>query len=167
MLSLWLLPLGFLLLAKNKSRRPPKALSSESGIVFTCNKIEIVNKAKANSYIDSLILQFRKAKNVKLVDDLDTLDVFQFVVSNLNKLCYNRLENKTFSDRQKMASMLLFTVVFNRMSFLVKNKDEFFEHFYDYERDEIWYYLDFTEEDYESTFLQVLEDFNKNYSYPK
>lgn len=166
MLSLWLLPLGFLLLTQNKSRKSPKAISAASGLKFSCERIEVVNKTQVNVYIDDLIHRFRRAKKVSRVEDLNILDVFQFIVSNLNKLCYSRLENRTFSERQKMVCMLLFTLVFNRMASLSKDANKFFENFEDYEQEEIWHYLDFTEEDYSQIFPKVLEDFNKNYSYP-
>jgi len=166
MLSLWLLPLGFLILTQKKSRRTPKAIAAATGLKFSCERIEVVNKTQVSVYIDDLINRFRKAKKISRVEDLNILDVFQFVVSNLNKICYSRLENRTFSERTKMVAMLLFTLVFNRMATLSKDQNKFFENFEDYEQEEIWHYLDFTEEDYSITFPKVLEDFNKNYSYP-
>ncbi|MCB0486663.1 MAG: hypothetical protein KDC47_10745, partial [Flavobacteriaceae bacterium] len=64
MLSLWLLPLGFLLLTQNKSRKSPKAISAASGLKFSCERIEVVNKTQADAYIDDLINRFRKVEKV-------------------------------------------------------------------------------------------------------
>lgn len=156
---LLLLPLGFLVLGRTKRKSVRKTTFKTSGLKFSCNRIELVNKHKFKFYIKTIIQKYKNSENIRYIEDIEPLDLFRFVLKNLDRSCYKSLENKTFyPERQKFVCMILFTLIIDMLASLSLNKELFLKDYYEYEIEDIYYYLDFDDEDIEK-FNYILEEF--------
>lgn len=163
MLPLWLLPLGFFALSRGRTIKYKKPVNSNTGLIFSCSKIEILNKQSAYKTIDFLIESFKR--NIRISNaDLKTIDLFDYILSKLDICCYKKMKNKTLSQKEKIIVSLLFIIIFNRLTYFV-DEDRLVNNFKTKDYTIFVYLLDLTEEDQD--IIDIVNDqFSVNYSYP-
>lgn len=163
MLPLWLLPLGFFALSRGRTVKYKKPVNSNTGLIFSCSKIEILNKQAAYKTIDFLIESFKKNKKISNLEQ-KTIDIFDFILKSLDKCCYKKMKNGTLSQKEKVIVSLLFIMIFNRLSYFV-NKNRLIYEFETKDYTILMYLLNLTEDD--EDIIDIANDqFNVNYSYP-
>lgn len=163
MLPLWLLPLGFFALSRGRTIKYKKPVSTNTGLIFSCSKIEILNTQSAYKTIDYLIEMFKRNKKVFNLE-LKIIDVFEFILNKLDSCCYKKMKNRNLSQREKLIVSLLFIIVFNRLSYFV-NEEVLISNFQNRDFTIFVYIMDLTEEDLD-TLDMINDQFNVNYSYP-
>lgn len=167
MLSLWLLPLGYFVLSRGKTKKYSTPVTSRTGLILTCSKIEIVNRETAFNLIDSRIIEYCK-KNKVYLENASVIEVFNFVFSKVNLRFYNKFRTKKLSQKEKIILGILFTVIFNRILSLLNNSEierKFIFKFENREEMIIHYLIGLSNSDLED--LEVIENrFRVTYSYP-
>lgn len=163
MLPLWLLPLGFFALSRGRTVKYKKPVNSNTGLIFSCSKIEILNKQTAYKSIDLLIESFRRNKKISNLEQ-KTIEIFDFILKSLDKCCYKKMKNGTLSQKEKVIVSLLFIIIFNRL-FNFVNQNRLLYEFETKDHTILIYLLDLTEDD--EDIIDIANDqFNINYSYP-
>ncbi len=166
MLSLWLLPLGYFVLSRGKTKKYSTPVTTRTGLILTCTKIEIINREVAFNSIDSRIIEYCE-KNKVYLENASVIEVFNFIFSKVNLRFCNKFRTKKLSQKEKMILGLFFIVVFNRMLSLLNRslKENFISKFENSEELIIQYLIGLSEYDLEN--LDVIENkFRMEYSYP-
>lgn len=166
MLSLWLLPLGYFVLSRGKTKKYRTPVTTRTGLIFNHHRIEIINREVAFNLIDTRILEYCE-KNRIYLENVSVIEVFKFVLCKLNLKFYNRLKSQKLNQREKMILGLLLILIFNRMlSMLSSEKQEIFLIKFENREEAIIHYLiGLNEVDLED--LNLIESkFRIEYSYP-
>ena len=166
MLSLWLLPLGYFVLSRGKTKKYSTPVTTRTGLILTCTKIEIINREVAFNLIDSRIIEYCE-KNKVYLENASVIEVFNFVFCKTNLRFYNKFRTKKLSQKEKIILGLFFIVVFNRILSLLNRslKENFISKFENSEKLIIQYLIGLSEYDLEN--LDVIENrFRMEYSYP-
>ncbi len=167
MLSLWLLPLGFFVLSRGKTKKYSSPVSSRTGLILTCTRIEIINKEVAFNLLDTRILEYCE-KNKFRLENSNSIEVFNYVLNRINPKLFTKLKTRKLSQKEKIILGLLFIVVFNRILSLLNNaktEQRFISRFENREEMIIHYLIGLSNSDLED--LEVIENrFRVTYSYP-
>lgn len=159
MLPLWLLPLGFFALSRGRTIKYKKPVNTNTGLIFSCSKIEVLNEQAAYKTIDFLIESFRITNK-----ELKTINVFEYILNKLDSCCYKKMKNKKLSQKEKIIVSLLFIMIFNRLFYFV-NSERLINDFENKDHAVIMYILDLSENEHD--IIDMANDrFNINYSYP-
>ncbi len=166
MLFPWLLPLGFFVLSRGKTKKYRTPVTNRTGLIFNHHRIEIINREVAFNLIDSRILEYCQ-KNRIYLENISIIEVFKYILCKLNLKFYNRLKSQKLIQREKMILGLLLVIVINRiLSMLSSEKQEIFlTKFENREEVIIHYLIGLNEVDLED--LNLIESkFRIEYSYP-
>lgn len=166
MLSLWLLPLGYFVLSRGKTKKYSSPVTSRTGLIINSNRIEIINRDVAFNLIDTGILEYCE-KNRMYLENISVIEVFKYILCKLNLKFYNRLKSQKLIQREKMILGLLLVIVINRiLSMLNSEKQEIFLIKFENREEVIIHYLiGLNEVDLED--LNLIESkFRIEYSYP-
>lgn len=166
MLFPWLLPLGFFVLSRGKTKKYRTPVTNRTGLIFNHHRIEIINREVAFNLIDSRILEYCQ-KNRMYLENISVIEVFKYILCKLNLKFYNRLKSQKLIQREKMILGLLLVIVINRiLSMLSSEKQEIFLIKFENREEVIIHYLiGLNEVDLED--LNLIESkFRIGYSYP-
>ena len=166
MLFPWLLPLGFFVLSRGKTKKYRTPVTNRTGLIFNHHRIEIINREVAFNLIDSRILEYCQ-KNRIYLENISVIEVFKYILCKLNLKFYNRLKSQKLIQREKMILGLLLVIVINRiLSMLSSEKQEIFLIKFENREEVIIHYLiGLNEVDLED--LNSIESkFRIEYSYP-
>lgn len=166
MLFPWLLPLGFFVLSRGKTKKYRTPVTNRTGLIFNHHRIEIINREVAFNLIDSRILEYCQ-KNRMYLENISVIEVFKYILCKLNLKFYNRLKSQKLIQREKMILGLLLVIVINRiLSMLSSEKQEIFLIKFENREEVIIHYLiGLNEVDLED--LNLIESkFRIEYSYP-
>lgn len=166
MLSLWLLPLGYFVLSRGKTKKYSKPVTSRIGLIFNHHRIEIINREVAFNLIDSRILEYCE-KNRIYLENVSVIEVFKYVLCKLNLKFNNRLKTQKLNQREKIILGLLLVIVINRILSMLSNEKQeiFITKFENREEAIIHYLIGLNEVDLED--LNLIESkFRIEYSYP-
>ncbi len=166
MLFPWLLPLGFFVLSRGKTKKYRTPVTNRTGLIFNHHRIEIINREVAFNLIDSRILEYCQ-KNRIYLENISVIEVFKYILCKLNLKFYNRLKSQKLIQREKMILGLLLVIVINRiLSMLSSEKQEIFLIKFENREEVIIHYLiGLNEVDLED--LNLIESkFRIEYSYP-
>lgn len=166
MLSLWLLPLGYFVLSRGKTKKYSKPVTSRTGLIFNHHRIEIINREVAFNLLDARILEYCE-KNRIYLENVSVIEVFKYVLCKLNLKFNNRLRTQKLNQREKIILGLLLVIIVNRiLSLLPQEKQEvFLIKFENREETIIHYLIGLTEIDLRD--LDLIESkFRIEYSYP-
>lgn len=166
MLFPWLLPLGFFVLSRGKTKKYRTPVTNRTGLIFNHHRIEIINREVAFNLIDSRILEYCQ-KNRIYLENISIIEVFKYILCKLNLKFYNRLKSQKLIQREKMILGLLLVIVINRiLSMLSSEKQEIFLIKFENREEVIIHYLiGLNEVDLKD--LDLIESkFRIGYSYP-
>lgn len=166
MLSLWLLPLGYFILSRGKTKKYRTPVTTRTGLIFNHHRIEIINREVAFNLLDTRILEYCE-KNRIYLENVSVIEVFKYVLCKLNLKFSNRLRTQKLNQREKIILGLLLVIIVNRiLSLLPQEKQEIFiTKFENREEAIIHYLIGLTESDLED--LNLIENkFRMEYSYP-
>ncbi len=166
MLSLWLLPLGYFVLSRGKTKKYSNPVTNRTGLIFNHHRIEIINREVAFNLLDTRILEYCE-KNRIYLENVSVIEVFKYVLCKLNLKFSNRLRTQKLNQREKIILGLLLVIIVNRiLSLLPQEKQEIFiTKFENREEAIIHYLIGLTESDLED--LNLIENkFRMEYSYP-
>lgn len=166
MLFPWLLPLGFFVLSRGKTKKYRTPVTNRTGLIFNHHRIEIINREVAFNLIDSRILEYCQ-KNRIYLENISVIEVFKYILCKLNLKFYNRLKSQKLIQREKMILGLLLVIVINRiLSMMSSEKQEIFLIKFENREEVIIHYLiGLNEVDLED--LNLIESkFRIEYSYP-
>ena len=166
MLFPWLLPLGFFVLSRGKTKKYRTPVTNRTGLIFNHHRIEIINREVAFNLIDSRILEYCQ-KNRIYLENISVIEVFKYILCKLNLKFYSRLKSQKLIQREKMILGLLLVIVINRiLSMLSSEKQEIFLIKFENREEVIIHYLiGLNEVDLED--LNLIESkFRIEYSYP-
>lgn len=166
MLFPWLLPLGFFVLSRGKTKKYRTSVTNRTGLIFNHHRIEIINREVAFNLIDSRILEYCQ-KNRIYLENISVIEVFKYILYKLNLKFYNRLKSQKLIQREKMILGLLLVIVINRiLSMMSSEKQEIFLIKFENREEVIIHYLiGLNEVDLED--LNLIESkFRIEYSYP-
>lgn len=163
MLPLFLLPLGFYVLSRGKTRRYSKPVNSNTGLILCPNKIEIVNQRIALSTIDGLIVAAKKYYGKSIL----VLEAFENVLEKLSPILYKKYKIRSFSEKEKMILGILFILVYNRFFSVVDcgiDYNEFENKFMNKEYQIVKFNLKFSDEE-EHKLDRIYNEFEIRFSY--
>lgn len=167
MLSLWLLPLGYFVLSRGKTKKYSQPVTSRTGLILTCTKIEIINREVAFNLIDTRILEYCEKNRLQL-SEVNSIEVFKYCLSKINPKFFAKLKSQKLSQKEKIILGILFTVIFNRILSLLNNSEierKFIFKFENREEVIIHYLIGLSNSDLED--LEVIENrFRTEYAYP-
>lgn len=167
MLFPWLLPLGFFVLSRGKTKKYSTPVTNRTGLILTCTKIEIINRDIAFNLIDARILEYCKKNNVYL-DRMNTIDCFKYVLCKTNSALFTKFKAQKLSSKEKMILGLFFIIFFNRILSILNNEQaerNFILKFENSEENIIHYLIGLSDFDLEK--LENIENqFRIGYSYP-
>jgi len=166
MLFPWLLPLGFFVLSRGKTKKYRTPVTNRTGLIFNHHRIEIINREVAFNLIDSRILEYCQ-KNRIYLENISVIEVFKYILCKLNLKFYNRLKSQKLIQREKMILGLLLVIIINRiLSMMSSEKQEIFLIKFENREEVIIHYLiGLNEVDLED--LNLIESkFRIEYSYP-
>lgn len=167
MLSLWLLPLGYFVLSRGKTKKYSIPVTSRTGLIFNHHRIEIINREVAFNLIDTRIIEYCE-KNRIYLEDVSIIEVFKYVLCKLNLKFYNRLKIQKLNQREKMILGLLLVLIINRILNMIINnqqKEKFLTKFENQEESIIYYLIGLNNSDLID--LDLIENkFRMEYSYP-
>lgn len=167
MLSLWLLPLGYFVLSRGKTKKYSSPVTSRTGLIINSNRIEIINRDVAFNLIDTRILEYCE-KNKTRLNEVNSVDLFKYVLFKLSPTLFTKLKAQKLSQKEKMILGLLFIIMFNRVLNILGNKElqESFISKFEFREEPILHYiLGLSNSDLDD--LEIIENrFRITYSYP-
>lgn len=166
MLFPWLLPLGFFVLSRGKTKKYRTPVTNRTGLIFSHHRIEIINREVAFNLIDTRIIEYCE-KNRIYLENISVIEVFKYVLCKLNLKFYNRLKIQKLNQREKIILGLLLIIIVNRILSNLNNEQQeiFLTKFENREESIIYYLIGLTEIDLRD--LDLVENkFRINYSYP-
>lgn len=166
MLSLWLLPLGYFVLSRGKTKKYSSPVTSRTGLIINSNRIEIINRDVAFNLIDTRILEYCE-KNKTYLMDVNVIDLFKYVLFKISPSLFAKFKAQKLSQKEKVILGLFFIIVFNRILNILgpEESKEFLEKFETREEPIIHYLLGLSNSDLDD--LEIIENrFRITYSYP-